>query len=372
MLEIQDILPESILKARLYNLYPFLYYLKNVSVDRSFFWINRTLDIPDNNTISLRLLDKCSQTSENIDRNCISIQYQKTSYENVSDYEHCITESNECSLKSAMPICVDQHLENNSPIILPITEQKPVNTSIDYSCGDDKEYDFVDGYCYKIIFHEVTWNEAKSECERDNATLFVPEKSVTLHIIKSLFLRQNTYTQFNFAHVGVIYNNQNRTVTTDKNIIPDSNAVYDLCEKTFHERYRELTNQQIGCGYIDLLLSASPVIRCDEIPCNRTATVICQKLPIVKTDVVKAKRVVIENIYTSTDDSITIVSSEEYSKSIGRDFAPIFFVLGIIFVLILLGTISTLYNHRLSQKNNNRTNNTIYSQLTTANDFDLT
>jgi hypothetical protein len=87
----------------------------------------------------------------------------------------------------------------------------------------------------------------------------------------------------------------------------------------------------------------------------------------VKTDVVKAKRVVIEDIYTSTDDS-----SGEDPKSIGRDFAPIFFVLGIIFALILLGVISTLYNHRLSQKNNNRNNNTVYSQLTTANEFDLT
>jgi len=141
--------------------------------------------------------------------------------------------------------------------------------------------------------------------------LFVPEKSITLQIIKSLFSHRSSYTSSGFAHVGVIYDNQNRTViqynTTNKNIlqtVPDSNAVYDLCEQTFHERYttlmsstslsinerNKLKKQQMGCAYIDLFSYTVPVIRCDEIPCNRIATVICQKLPTVKTDVINAKR----------------------------------------------------------------------------------
>jgi hypothetical protein len=159
----------------------------------------------------------------------------------------------------------------------------------------------------------VRWIDAKSECQRDNAMLFVPEKSITLQFIKSLFLRRQSYTSSGFAHVGVYYDNSNRTViqlnTSTENTlltIPDSNAVYDLCEKTFQERYtalmtstsltenekNRLKKQQIGCAYIDLLSNTVPVIRCDEIPCNRSATVICQKYPVTQTATVKAKRFV--------------------------------------------------------------------------------
>jgi hypothetical protein len=83
----------------------------------------------------------------------------------------------------------------------------------------------------------------------------------------------------------------------------------------------------------------------------------------------------------SSDDPSKIQSSDlnsqEYTKSIGRDFAPIFFILAILFALILLGFISTLYNHRLFRKNNDifhtgrRNNNSVYSQLTSTNEFDL-
>jgi hypothetical protein len=220
---------------------------------------------------------------------------------------------------SAVPICVDQHLEMNTTHIPLITNDNSsnlsANVSIDYSCGDDTEYHFVDDYCYKISFHEVNWNDAKSECQRDNAMIFVPEKSITLQIIKSLFLHRSSYTASGYAHVGVIYDNQNRTViqynTTNNNslrTVPDSNAVYDLCETTFDEYYRKLMsskslssnqrnqikNQQIGCAYVDLLSDIVPVIRCDEIPCNRIATVICQKSPILKTAVVIVNRLVID------------------------------------------------------------------------------
>jgi hypothetical protein len=78
----------------------------------------------------------------------------------------------------------------------------------------------------------------------------------------------------------------------------------------------------------------------------------------------------------STGDSPEPTAPDS-TKSIGRDFAPIFFILAILFALVLLGFISTLYNHRLYQKNTNpstsgrRNHNSVYSQLTSANEFDL-
>lgn len=79
---------------------------------------------------------------------------------------------------------------------------------------------------------------------------------------------------------------------------------------------------------------------------------------------------------TPTDDlpnnETSVINVQESTKSIGRDFAPIFFILATIFALILLGSISTLYNHRFYQKNNNRrNNNSVYSPLTSPNEFDL-
>ena len=65
------------------------------------------------------------------------------------------------------------------------------------------------------------------------------------------------------------------------------------------------------------------------------------------------------------------------TKSIGRDFAPLFFILSILFALILLAFISTFYNHRIYRKSTNvsqngrHTNNSVYSQLTSENEFDL-
>ncbi len=78
------------------------------------------------------------------------------------------------------------------------------------------------------------------------------------------------------------------------------------------------------------------------------------------------------------DQSTTpIISSDGQSqndiKSIGRDFAPMFYILAIIFALILLGFISTIYNHRgaLFRRSQRRNTNSVYSQLTSANEFNL-
>ncbi|CAF2887415.1 unnamed protein product [Rotaria sp. Silwood2] len=414
ILEIQDILSETALNRRRSKILSMFAFIDAYN-DTKYYWIDRTLDINNNNnnnTISNRFLEKCSQTSNTIDKYCIVVRYEKNSLDNLITWDQCIAESNQCSVMSATPVCVYQHLEFNSTVIPLIDDDNDddddvslsvsVNTSIDYSCGDEEDYHFMDEYCYKISFHEINWNDAKSECERDKAMLFVPEKAVTLQIIKALFLRRRSYTSSGFAHVGVMYDNQNRTVIqfniTDENTlrtIPDSNAIYDLCEQTFHQHYTKIisskslsTNeqnrlkaQQIGCAYVDLLNDITPVIRCDEIPCNRQATVICQKAPILKTVIIEAKRLTSTVPSTNNESNSNGSSDLNFQKniqSIGRDFAPIFFILAIIFVLILLGLINILHNHYLFPSNNNNrfhsgrcNNNAIYSQLTSENNFDL-
>ncbi|CAF3855672.1 unnamed protein product [Rotaria sp. Silwood1] len=418
ILEIQDILSETTLYRRYSKTFSIFAFINSYNTSK-YYWIDRTLNIIDNNTISDRLLEKCSQISNIIDQNCIVIRYEKYTNNNITTWDQCIAESNQCSSVSAMPVCIDQQLEFNSTIIHSINNNESlsvsVNLSIDYSCGSDTDYYFIDEYCYKISIHEISWNDAKSECERDNAMLFVPEKAITLQIVKSLFVRRRSYTSSGFAHIGVIYDNQNRTVIqyniTDKNTlrtVPDSNAIYDLCEQTFHQHYTKIISlkslskneqnrlkaQQIGCAYVDLLSDITPVIRCDEIPCNRLATVICQKKPSIQTTIIEAKRI---SINLPTNDNPTLIPTipsinKESTKtessdlnfqtdtnSVGRDFAPIFFILAIIFVLILLGFINILHNHYLYPRNNNnnlfhsgrRNNNSVYSQLTSTNDFDL-
>ncbi|CAF1131269.1 unnamed protein product [Rotaria sordida] len=417
IVEIQDILPDSILHTRLMQQLLLFYRFRFVN-DTRYYWIDRTSDLADPATISERLLKQCSKIPEFIDKNCIAIQYVPNSDQSIISHERCIIESNECSTISAMPVCVDQHIEIKPTLVPPITDENPSQVSVDIISGRicDNEYHFIDDYCYKIIDHEVSWKDAQAECRRNNAMIFVPEKSITLQYIKSLFLRQRTYISSGFAHVGVYYDNSNRTVMQynisndyDGISIPDSNAIYDLCEKTFQERYTalmissslttsektRLKSQKIGCAYIDLMSNIVPTIRCDEIPCNRTATVICQKLSTVQTKTIQIQREYIE--LQSTDvvtdlSSIPIVTdtktvssinttqngkylldSSDDIKSIGRDFAPIFLILIILFILIFLGLISTIYNHRdlIFRHSYRRNTNSVYSQLTSANEFDL-
>lgn len=308
IIEIQDILPDSILYTRLMQQLLILYKFKYIN-DTRYYWIERTNDKPNPNSISERLLKQCVNSSDTIDQNCVVIQYISNE-EQV--HERCIIESNDCSTKTAMPVCVDEHLDNRITLVPPINQDNPEDISTDipfeYTC--DGDYDFIDDFCYRIIYHEIDWNEAKDECRKDNAMIFVPEKSVTLQYIRSLYQRRPSYESSGNAHVGVFYNLSNRTVVqvnlsnNQAETIPDSNAVFDLCEKTFQERYNALLSsaslsvsdknrlktQQIGCGYIDLMSNVVPAIRCDEIPCNRSATVICQKLPTIKTHTVLAKR----------------------------------------------------------------------------------
>ncbi|CAF1495539.1 unnamed protein product, partial [Rotaria sordida] len=79
--------------------------------------------------------------------------------------QRCFSESDQCSSMSAIPVCVDKNPEVDSIVIPSTINNKPavisVNVSIDYSCGNDSDYHLINDYCYKVLFHETTWNEAK-------------------------------------------------------------------------------------------------------------------------------------------------------------------------------------------------------------------
>ncbi|CAF5184138.1 unnamed protein product, partial [Rotaria sp. Silwood1] len=70
--------------------------------------------------------------------------------------------------------------------------------------------------------------------------------------------------------------------------LPNLRRIHTSCAMTFNERYTELMStkekerlksQQTGCAYVDLRSNYGLSISCDEIPCNRLATVICQRAP---------------------------------------------------------------------------------------------
>ncbi|CAF4243803.1 unnamed protein product, partial [Rotaria sp. Silwood2] len=79
------------------------------------------------------------------------------------------------------------------------------------------------------------------------------------------------------------------------------------------------------------------------------------------------------SLVNTTDDGRSEIESSADMKSVGRDFAPMFIILTILFILILLGLISTIYNQRdlLFRRSHRRNTDSIYSQLTSANEFDL-
>ncbi|CAF3973159.1 unnamed protein product [Rotaria sordida] len=317
ILEIQDIVPIRMLIRSHFNEFPFSD-VSNVLNDTRYFWIDRTSNIINNNETPDRSIRKCSQTSKSIDEYCIVLHRKKFLIDNMLTYEQCFIESDQCSSISATPVCVDKHLEFNSTAILPTTDDDSsvvsVNISTGYSCGDDTDYHFMNGLCYKVSFHETTWNEAKTECERENAILFLPEHLTTLLLIKSLVLRRHSYTSSGVAHLDIFYDNRNRTIrrcsTINGSSLPsvlDFNNFHTLCGKTFDQHYERfmsssalspndedrLKTQQISCAYVNFSSDSTPSISYDQKTCNRPATVICQKSPTVKIRAVAAKRLVI-------------------------------------------------------------------------------
>ncbi|CAF3890725.1 unnamed protein product [Rotaria sp. Silwood1] len=173
-LEIQDTIPK---------------YITSSIHDPTYFWIDRTSDNIDINKGSNHSIEKCFQTLDSIDQNCIIIRREETVVDHTSTFKPCFTESDQCSSMSAIPICVSKHLEFNS-ITSGDSSIISANTIIDYSCGNDSDFHFMNEYCYKILLHETTWNDAKAECERDNAELFLPGESAILFFLKLLFLRR--------------------------------------------------------------------------------------------------------------------------------------------------------------------------------------
>ncbi|CAF3685928.1 unnamed protein product, partial [Rotaria sp. Silwood1] len=113
ILDIQDVLPMSMLIGNFYGGYQYSS-ISRISDATKYFWIDRTSDIINNNTTLDHSIGRCSQTSQVIDQNCIVLRYERTIIHDTVMYERCFTESNECSSMSAIPVCVDRHLEFNS------------------------------------------------------------------------------------------------------------------------------------------------------------------------------------------------------------------------------------------------------------------
>jgi hypothetical protein len=312
ILEIQNIVPKSLLTEKTFS----------ISVDQystlletvKYFWIDRTSDMMTNNKKADHYLDRCFQTSKSIDRNCIAVRREKIVIDDVLSKKWCVTESDQCSSISAAPICVDTQLDLNSIKFTRTTDDDSsiisVNISTDYSCQDDADYHFIDGYCYKVSYHETTWIDAKAECERENAVLFIPEKFTMLPLIKSLFLRHHSHTSSGIVHVGMFYDNQTRIVTeynrTSQIVSTNASYIYNLnniCKRKVNENFEEFISSpilstyasnrsktQMRCAFIDFRSKKDePSISCRAASCNRLATVICQKSPNVTTRTVLAK-----------------------------------------------------------------------------------
>ncbi|CAM4839843.1 unnamed protein product [Rotaria magnacalcarata] len=319
VLEIQHLLPKSTLIGDGFGIYS---PVSQKTDQVNYFWINRTSDISHRDKTLDISIPKCSlKAPESLDRNCIAARYEKTIIDDAVSYDPCIIESNECSSISAVPVCVDKHLKSDSTFIQ-LTEVGDgsivsVNTTIDYSCGDDKDYHLVNGFCYKINVHEITWQEAKSQCERENAALFIPENFKAIQLIKLLFLRRQSYTSSGFAHVGVTYDNKSSTIkkynTNNKSSVVTAVKIRGpngLCEATFRRHYQQLMssstlstkekerlkNEQTACAYVDVRSEDRGFVLCDDIRCNRLAAVICQKAPITGMRLVVAQRLVVYTI----------------------------------------------------------------------------
>jgi hypothetical protein len=270
-----------------------------------------------------------------MNRNCIVLRYEKVTIDESGTYEQCFAESNRCSSMSAIPVCVDQNLEFNSILSRPNKGNallESVNTTTDYSCGNNVDYHLINGFCYKLNIHEMTWHDAKSECELENATLFIPEKKSTLTLIKSLFLRQRSYTSSSVIHVGVFNDNRNRNGikynTIDESSssnIPDFDSISYSCGEQIRGRYRsEFTlpyssltgntrskSKQTGCGYVNFRPGMELSILCDKLPCKQLAAVVCQKASIPTDRVVVAKRLVVNTIYI--DKEIVRLKLKDFS-----------------------------------------------------------
>ncbi|CAF4618201.1 unnamed protein product, partial [Rotaria sp. Silwood2] len=316
--EIEDLLP--------YLLINNTYYFKRFSFDysiingKTYFWIDRTMNIRNDNTSSKGFLrKKCIEASKSIDRNCIVLRREKIFVNNVLYLQQFLSESDQCSSVSARPVSIDNNLEshlNTIPSILnndlPIVK---VNISLDYLCGNDTDYHLVGNYCYKILLHKTTWHEGKIECERDNATLFIQTGDMVYFPITELLLRRhNNISSTGIIHIGFSYVNEPSYIKQHKSIDKsikthafDEEFYHNLCKTSHRDKIRNLltslynlTMEDIdkfevsatSCANIEIRQYFSIHTYCNEQSCNQPANVICQKLPIITTRAVFAKLLV--------------------------------------------------------------------------------
>lgn len=296
--------------------YSFSSLISSPSERKRYFWIERPSNATNNGTTIDRTIERCTQRFTATDSNCVLLRYEKSFVDGSAIYERCLTESDQCSSEGAKPVCVDKIIDPTAGVT-PLSKDESennlkVNTPSDYICDNDTEYQLMDDYCYKVDFHETTWDQAKAKCESENATLFVPEKRVTVQLIKQLLLRHPVYPWTRIVHLGLAYDKQRGGViqydTKNGNLlknVSDSDSLYYTCERSFLRRYITLTTssrlamigkndiggKQIGCGYVDYE-DSDPSISCNEIPCEKIGTVICQKPPIPTTAPVIVKRLV--------------------------------------------------------------------------------
>ncbi|CAF1490312.1 unnamed protein product, partial [Rotaria sordida] len=313
IVEIQDLLPQYMLGKGYFDKYPFSNSQKIDDMVKHF-WIDRVSHTLSDSKISNRLISKCFNTSKSIDRNCIALDYERVLIDGVAAVMQCFSESDQCSLTSTIPVCVDKNLESHLSI-MPSMENGDlsnikVNISTDYSCGNDTDYHLIGDYCYKVLLHETTWHEAKAECEREKAKLFLPEKGEISYLVEQLFLHRRSYTSSDIAHIDVFYDNQNLTTTQCKTSSTSSfkpvfnlDAVDRSCKISLFGDYsilfpfpckiREVIDRskthKTACGYIDFQWCDLRRLSCNQESCNRSATVICQKSPTIITHVITAK-----------------------------------------------------------------------------------
>ncbi|CAF3363218.1 unnamed protein product [Rotaria sp. Silwood2] len=313
IVEIQDLLPKSIITQSYFDKYAFSYSGREPNM-LIHFWIDRILDRLNDSKISDRFISKCFKTSKSIDHNCIALDHEEVLIDDTVAVIQCFSESDQCSSTSAIPVCVDKNLESHSNAIPSMEDSDSsiikINTFTDYLCSNDTDYHLIDDYCYKILLHETTWHKAKTECERDNATLFLPKKNKVVSLVKQLFLRRYSYTSSDIAHIDVLYDDQNFTTTqnitsntsTSKSVFNLDN-IYSSCKMSFVENFPILLSllnrtekvidkrktHQTACGYINFRSYNSQWISCNQESCNRPATIICQKSPTITTHVILAK-----------------------------------------------------------------------------------
>lgn len=339
----------------------------STSTNPIYFWINRT----NESRKSDHSISRCYHKSKSIDENCVVLQREKLMVDDMLSIRWCLTESDQCSSESARPICTNKPFETLNSLDVSNRIHK-LNIPADYSCENDKDYHLIDGLCYKILFHETTWNKAKVECERENAILFTPDKMTQLSLIKSLFSRHHSHTSSDIIHVGILHDDQLGTsiLLNTTSIMIDFNQMCKSRSNSLFEEFiastslrhysiNQTKNQRTRCGYVDFESSSGLSISCSSKSCERLATVICQKQPIVTMRTIYAEMLVEQTF-----------NNQSTSK---KKFNVILTIFLILIAFIMVGVVYAIRGRYLKRMNNTNTSQTgneyFYSQLLARNEL---